>query len=152
MKAGSNNRENIVQEVPPVDPVGGRTDKVALLALRRVLGRLRPEDSSLLSCLICTPPRYRLLRALTAVLRNMMRHDVVNAGGDGLDDDERAALMALHSRTDINTDILGTAYALLCVPERAILLAQWREEVRDATARKHHMLTQGDIDEFKRDG
>ena len=147
MKAGSNNRDNDVHETPPVDPVGGRTDKEALLALERVLGRLRPPDGSLLRLLIYTPPRIRLLRALTTVLRNMLKHDVSNAAGDGLDDEERAALMALHARTDVDTELLGTAYALLCVPERAMLLAQWREEVRDAAARKHHMLTQGDDDE-----
>jgi hypothetical protein len=142
MKRGSNNRENMVNEVPPVSPVCGQTDTGALLSFREMLGSAPSSVRAVFDDLLYTPARARLLRALIAVLRMMLQESrsTGDAGGDGLTAEERGALTALHLN-GAGANHIGTAHVLLCTAERALLMAQWRDAARKADTQKHSHLT-----------
>ena len=140
MKRGSNNRENEVYTVPPVDPLEGKVDEAALRAFRTALGPAPSGVRTLFDDLLFAPPHIRLLRALNCASRMLLQDGVDAAGVNGLLPVEREALTTLHIN-GMTVEQLGTAHALLCVPERITFLNQWREEARRVHTQKHSHLT-----------
>ena len=140
MKRGSNNRENEVYVVPPIDPLKGRSDEAALRAFRHALSPLPGKVRTVFDDLLYTPAHIRLMRALISTVRMLLQDGIDAAGANGITHAEREALTALHAY-GMSTEHLGIAHALLCIPERMLFLDQWREEAKRVLTQKQSHLT-----------
>ena len=140
MKRGSNNRENEVYVMPPIDPLEGKVDQAALRAFREALSPMPGSVRAMFDALLFMPAHVRLMRALIGTARLMLQEGFDAAGTNGLTLGERAALSRLHME-GMSIDQLGTAHTLLCVPQRILFLRQWRDEARRVLTQKHNYLT-----------
>lgn len=91
--------------------------------LRYLKGRNDPAALRIFTDLIRMPPRYRLARNISALLRCLAASDITDVLAGGLTDVEDSILASLE-RSGIALHLLGVAHALLHVRERQLVLCQ----------------------------
>jgi hypothetical protein len=139
-KPGYNDRVN---HVGPRQEFTGCIGDTSIPALERALNAVKDMDTFVVvgvGRLIRMRPRHRLLAAMRTLLSQLMDRDVDNVGGDGLDASEYKLLLAMHTDSSIPSDVLGTVHALMCISERAKLLGDWKETIKQRALQVAHHI------------